>query len=208
MDQWEVHSRETLSILNTVEHFMLGSRAILKNVMDRLQRTDLSEQDVEELWDEVGQATDILDSTGKGIHDVTKQVVDKLGAEVLVRRDAWVGGMSGLLTEEEKLKFRSEPFWHTRELLSKERVEEACKVIERKAATKVQMACLQEKSKKKEQTSGVTKAKAGNDSGQNRKMNRKPYSRDEAGQKKDGGQRGGKKRSFRRRGYQNQNESQ
>ena len=200
MDQWETGSRESLSIMNSTEHFILGARQVLQNVMDRLQDGTLSEADMEDVWDEVGQARDILASAGKGVHDMTKRVVDTLGAQVNVRRDAWIGGMSSVLSDEEKVAFRSDPFWGTHDLLEKERLTQLSQVLERKTTTRVQMACLEDRSKGNGGGRNKNKGQEGKKDSDSKSMSRKPY---KAGKKSDSTQQhdksGNSKKNFSRK---------
>ena len=176
--KWELTSRKCLAILNYNEHFVVGARSILTEVMEKLRSSDWSDKDQEATWDTVGQAKDILESAGKSIHDLAKLSVDRLGAEVSVRRDAWIGSMTDHLSAEDKDGLRCTKFWGSSELFSKGKIQELMALAEAKKTSKVQNVLL-EKAKPPAQSSNNTQKKLpfrGND--QKRKFVRSSFKKD------------------------------
>ena len=49
MGTWEVMSRNSLSILNSAEHFIVGVRMLLSDVMGHMQSTEWGEKDLKDL---------------------------------------------------------------------------------------------------------------------------------------------------------------
>ena len=90
----ECSGRDQLPILNYTDWFVATSKMMLEKSMEALNKDDVQISDLEEIWNDLGEVLELLDSVGRCVSDLYRINVDFITHMVLFRRDAWLDRLS------------------------------------------------------------------------------------------------------------------
>lgn len=92
---WEESNRKSLNVASYVDHFMWGVQKHLKVMKRKLgsrryeEDPTLAFEQIEDLYWQVSESLGFLDSAARGLNDLIKMAVSRIGNQMLVRRDNW-----------------------------------------------------------------------------------------------------------------------
>ena len=92
---WEGSNRKSLNVCSYVDNFLWGVMKHLKVMKRKLksrqyeEEPSLSIEHIEDLYWQVGESLNFLDSAAKGLNDLIKMTINRIGSQVLIRRDNW-----------------------------------------------------------------------------------------------------------------------
>ena len=101
-----------MSIASYTESFIWASQEKLKTMATNLDNRRFADdptltiEHIEDLAEDVGQTLDFLQSAAIGLKDMVKMTVDRIGSQVLVRRDTWLNVFPKTLPRAERLELR------------------------------------------------------------------------------------------------------
>jgi hypothetical protein len=113
--EWETSNRESLSVAAYTDSFLWAVKSLLAGLRDKLESRrycedpSMSLEQIMDVKDDATEALQFLQSAARGVQDMMKMTVDRIGSQVLSRRDSWCNAMTSELPVAEKLKLRQEP---------------------------------------------------------------------------------------------------
>ena len=109
LKDWEASDREMLSIMNFSDWFVASVKGLLDKSMHVLEdKEELSFEDRQEMWNDLGECYSLLDSVARCNQDSTKLAIDRIASMVITRRDSWLDRLSSDLDSRLKLEMRYE----------------------------------------------------------------------------------------------------
>jgi hypothetical protein len=99
--EWETSNREGLSVASYTDSFLWSVKSMLTNMRDNLDSRRFCEDPtltldhIMELRDQTTEALQFLQSAARGIQDMTKLTVGRIGSQVLSRRDNCCNALKG-----------------------------------------------------------------------------------------------------------------
>jgi hypothetical protein len=109
---WETSNRQSLSVASYTDSFLWAGKTKIKELREKLdsrrfvENSSLDKDQLADLDFDAEEAMDCLQSAAKGLQDLMKMTVDRLGSQALVRRDAWLGHFNDALPKAQKLELR------------------------------------------------------------------------------------------------------
>ena len=109
---WETSNRESMSVASYTESFLWAGQEKLREIIGKLDNRrytkdqTMSWAHIENCIGDVAETLDFLQSAAIGLKDIVKMTVDRIGSQVLVRRDTWLGAFPKTLPRAERLELR------------------------------------------------------------------------------------------------------
>ena len=110
---WETSNRESVSVASYSEFFLGATKTILKGMTENLDSRRFAEdptltwEHIMDLKVDLEESLEFLNSAAIGLKDMVKMAVDRIGGQVLARRDNWLRAMPRQLPTAMKVKFRN-----------------------------------------------------------------------------------------------------
>jgi hypothetical protein len=107
----ESELRDNITILSHMDWFVAAAKKEAQNQVTALETRERPVDDEagheadQEVWNGCQNITELLDSVGRGIQDITKTLIHATGYCTLIRRDAWLDRMENI-SKESVLKLR------------------------------------------------------------------------------------------------------
>ena len=142
LKHWETSNRESMSIASYTENFIWASQERLRNMFEKLDSRryandpTLKLKQIENLAQDVTQTLDFLQSAAIGLKDMVKMTVDRIGSQVLVRRDTWLNVFPKCLPKAERLQLRHADL-NGKHLFGEELVDKAKEAVSKQMRDKV-----------------------------------------------------------------------
>jgi hypothetical protein len=109
---WEDSNRKSLCVTSYVDHFLWAGMKNLK-VMKRKLNSRLMEDDptlaldhMADLYQHVKEGLSFLDSAAKGVNDLIRMTIGRIGDQVLVRRDNWFNSFNPEVSRAVRMEMR------------------------------------------------------------------------------------------------------
>ena len=143
--KWESSNYETLALLNYSAQFTKAITIRLNSIMKDLKSSE--PLDIPKVWNDVADVSEIAESIQKCMVDGAQMTLNRVGSQILLRKDAWIGVFSSHLPAAEKLRLRGGPSLNTHRLFSEEALSRAEETLHRIKGDKVHDELLNQHNK-------------------------------------------------------------